>query len=154
MDIPGYSLAKDFVIEIETDGRDDIEKVILVTDSFPLPELSSNVFQVVWGPGHPPIPYAGNPTLMNEIPLEMSHFYEEELIQFLVGWYEDCLDDCVANMRSGFVIGYNDEKEVVYKARLLDVWLSRLSLGTKSRDINRQRISAALSVRDIEHIFD
>lgn len=154
MDIPGYNLSKHFEIEIDVSDADNMEKIIFATDSFPLPELGSNTFQVVWGPGHPAASYAGSPTVSPEITVEMTNFYEEELVGFLVGWYEDCIEDCVANMRNGFIIGYDDDKNVVYKAKLLDVWLSRFISGPKAKDVSRQRLSVTLTIRDVEHIFE
>jgi len=152
MDHPGYQLASSFEIEIDLRDYDNLESLILSVDSFPLPSLGNTEFQVIWGPGQTPVTFAGPPTVEN-LELEITNFYSEEVVEFLTDWYRNCLVDCVAYFRNGWVVGKDIDGTTVYKAKLLDVWPGRLSLGNRSRDTQRQRLSVTLNVRDIEEVF-
>lgn len=152
MDIPGYSLAKHFQLEVAIDNRPDLEKIILSTNSFNLPELSSQTFDMVWGPGFPKQTFPGPPDY-SPLSLEVTDFYELELVQFFVEWHEGALIDILNNRKDGYIIGYDDDKEVVYEAQVKGLWPTTVSLGNMSRDASRRVLSMTLAYQDVIHQF-
>lgn len=147
---PGYHRSYHYELEIVIEEREKQESIFLILDSFNLPERQSRTFDIVWGPGAPPITYPG-PSEPFQLNLDITNFYEERIVQFLWCWYEDCLIDILGNLRQGHVIGYDDERVVQYKADISYIWPIRIALGEKNRDTQRQRVQAILALYDILH---
>ena len=75
IDVPGYQLASQFQLEIVTTDRDDIEKVLLCMDSFPLPSITTEDVPVYLGPGYPPMKFPGKP-VYEPISLEITNILD------------------------------------------------------------------------------
>lgn len=149
---PGYLLVHNWELEVTHETRDNTERVIFVTNSFNLPERSSKTFEVIWGPGYPSMTYSG-PVAPFEFNIEITNFYTKDLVEYLITWHESSLIDFLPNLRNGYVIGYDDDRVIRYKANILRMWPYRVSLGEMSRDVQRQRVSVSLALFDIRHDF-
>jgi len=149
---PGYLLVHNWELEIVHEIRDNTEKVIFSINTFNLPERSSRTFDIIWGPGFPSMTYSG-PVAPFEFNIDVTNFYTKDIVEYLICWHEQALIDFLPNLRNGYVIGYDDDKVIRYKANVLRIWPYRVSLGEMSRDTQRQRISASLAVWDIRHDF-
>lgn len=153
VDFPGYSLSSQFRLEIPLGGRDGTEKIIMALDSFPLPELSAPGFEVIWGPRTPAIKYPGR-AVYNDISIEITNFYEKEVVEFFVDWHTNCLEDYTAHVKDCTLLGFDDSGDEVFNARLKGVWPNMIMEGTVDRSVNRQRLTITFSIREIEHVFE
>ena len=154
---PGYFLVHNWELEITRPignrVRNNTEKIILAVNGFNLPERSSRTFQLIWGPGYPAMTYPG-PIDVFEFQLDITNFYTKDIVKFLIEWQEATMVDLLPNLHDGSVIGYDEDRVIRYKADCFRMWPHRVSLGDMSRDVTRQRVSAALVVWDIRHDFD
>jgi hypothetical protein len=150
---PGYLLVHNWELEISRDEREvGTERVILAINNFNLPERVSRTFEIIWGPGFPSMTYPG-PVGQFEFSVDITNFYEKDIVKFLICWHESSLINILPNLHDGYVIGYDDDRVIRYKANVLRMWPHRISLGEMSRDTGRQRISASIAVWDIRHDF-
>lgn len=149
---PGYLLVHNWELEITQETRDNTEKIIFTVNSFNLPERSSRTFDIIWGPGYPSMTYSG-PVAAFEFNIDVTNFYTKNIVEYLISWHERSLINFLPNLHDGYVIGYDDERVIRYKANVLKMWPYRVSLGEMSRDTQRQRISASLACWDIRHDF-
>lgn len=149
---PGYFLVHNWELEITMGGRDNTEKVIFSINNFNLPERASRTFDIIWGPGFPSMTYPG-PVAPFEFSVDITNFYTHDIVELLICWHERTLIDFLPNIHDGYVIGYDDDRVIRYKANVLKMWPHRISLGEMSRDTQRQRISASIAVWDIRHDF-
>jgi hypothetical protein len=150
---PGYSLSREFVLEVFYGDGDNTETVKLAINSFNLPERSTRSFDVIWGPGFPTMTYPG-PIAPFEFTVDVTNFYERGIVDFLIRWHEACVQHAVENFRDGYVIGRDDEGVIQYKANCSCMWPMRIGLGEMSRDTNRQHVNVTIFVFDIVHDFD
>lgn len=149
---PGYLLAHNWELEITYQYREETERVIFMINSFNLPERASRTFDIIWGPGYPSMTYPG-PVAPFEFSIDVTNFYTRDVVEYLINWHECTLIEFLPNLRDGYVIGYDDERVIRYKANVMRMWPSRVALGEMSRDTQRQRISASIVCFDIRHDF-
>lgn len=150
---PGYLLVHNWELEIARQGRDNTDKVIFAINNFNLPERSSRTFDIIWGPGAPSMTVPG-PVAPFEFTIDVTNFYTHDIVEYLIIWHETALINFLPSLHNGNVIGYDDDRVIRYKANVLRMWPTRVSLGEMSRDTQRQRVSANLAVWDIRHDFD
>lgn len=150
---PGFLLVSHWELEISFKGRENTEKIIFAINTFNLPERSSRTFDIIWGPGYPSMTYPG-PVAPFEFSIDVTNFYTRNVVEHLISWHERTMVDFLPNLHDGFVIGYDDDKVIRYKADVFRMWPHRVSLGEMSRDTQRQRISASLACFDIIHDFN
>jgi hypothetical protein len=150
---PGYLLSYNWELEITHEGRENTDRIILAVNNFNLPERTSRTFDIIWGPGYPAMTYPG-PVGQFEFALDVTNFYEKGIVEYLVCWHERTLIDFLPNLRDGYVIGYDDDKIIRYKADVYKIWPTAVRMGEMNRDTSRQRISATLAVWDIIHDFN
>lgn len=147
---PGDMLLSGWTLELFRESRQQEDNLIFAIDSFTLPRRSSRSFEVIQAPGAPPFTFPGPVSGWN-MQIEVTNFYQRDLWQFLVQWYEAALVDVFGNMYNGYVIGYDDEKIIRYKADLYHVYCAEVDFGAYQRNINRHTILSTLVMYDVIH---
>ncbi len=154
---PGYFLVHSWELEITRPivgkTRENTEKILLAINGFNLPERNSRTFQLIYGPGYPAMTYPG-PIDTFQFQLDLTNFYTHDIVKFLIQWHERTMVDFLGNIHNGSVIGYDEDRVIRYKADVISMWCTRVSLGDMSRDVTRQRISATIACFDIIHDFN
>jgi hypothetical protein len=145
---PGYELAHSFSLEIADTTREKLDTITLSLNSFTLPEFTNQSFDVYFGPGFPPMRFPGIHAY-GDFELDLTNFYERKTVEYFAAWYEGALYDIVHYLRNGFVLGFDDNRQPVYKANVFDMWPSRYAEGRYERSTDRQQISVTLFVREI-----
>lgn len=146
---PGYSLAVQWRLEIPVTTREEKDNLVLSFDDFPLPEISSPGFEVVWGPGGPPVKYPGR-DIYADLSVGISVFWQTEVIQFFRQWREDAQVNYIDNVRDCSLIGFNDDGTTVSEATLRGVWPVTVAEGSRDRTTGRQRATITLAIRRID----
>ena len=146
---PGWLMSSAFDLEIDTSSRQDLEGIIFSIDSFNLPELTTQTFEIVPGPGEPSLMFPGRPQF-EALNLEVTNFYSHDVLDFLVKWYEGAKIDIVNNRHDGYIIGKDEEDVIRFRADVFGMWPMRISFGQKTRTRERQTVSVALSVFKLE----
>lgn len=154
MKFPGYELAAYFQLEIafsadEQGGRENIENVILSTNSFPLPEIETPPVEVYWGPGMPAIHFPGNIRYSN-IDVELTPFYERDTYHLFLNWNYNVRMNYWDNVKDGWVIGFSDAGEAVFKAALYSMWPSKVSKGGTADEASDQRNTMNITLHILE----
>lgn len=150
---PGHLLLSSFEIEIQRFFREDEDTILLAFDEFALPAIDTRSFQLVWGPGMPVQEFPG-PVSPMSIEIGLTTFYQRHVWEFFVKWREDALRDIIHNRHNGNIIGYDEDRNIQYKANLTGVWCKRVDLARAQRNLQKHSIAVTLSIYDYVHDFD
>ena len=150
---PGWLMSSSFDLEIGTAKKKDLDGVIFSIDSFNLPDLSTQTFTIVPGPGEPDVVFPGRPQF-EALSLEVTNFYSHDILDFLVKWYEGAKTDISNHRYDGFIIGKDDEGIIRYRANVYGMWPMRIGFGQKTRSRERHTVSVSLSVYKIDVVSD
>jgi hypothetical protein len=151
--VPGYQITSNFTLEIPMLDRGMSEAMILASETFPIPGLEVDPFEVFPAPGLPSMEFPGLPRV-TEVMMEISNFTDTGMLRYLQEWHMACRSDFSHNTRDGYIIERDDEGRIVSKILLLGLWPKGIIFGQADRNTEKQRISVTLSFRDMFTLLD
>ena len=150
---PGYIRTGLFTLEIFKGTREEEEAIFVSFDSFSLPQRSTRSFQIAYGPGFPLIEVPG-PIAPWTLEVSLTLFFERNIWQRMILWWENTIIDYLGNLRDGAILGFDIDGNLQYKANLFRMYPLAINMGQAARSPQRQTMQVTLFVWDLIHDED